>query len=75
MSGVFLARDRMGEIIQVGDTVQVHLRWCLNQHHVGRVVAISLPFVYVELPQWAGPGGMFPENLTVLDAMDMDIGL
>ena len=63
--------DREGRPIAVGDHVRVHL----NTDRMGTVLALGHQFVQVSIPElWQLPGGMLPQNLTVVEP-DMDIGL
>lgn len=67
-------RDREGQRIGVGDIVQVH-RY-VGDAYTGTVVRLGEAFVYVDIPLiWETPGGMLPENVTVIESVDIDIGL
>ncbi len=66
--------DRQGDALQVGDRVRVHLSGRDAEATVTRLGDNG--FVYVQDPKlWENdPGGMCPENLTILENA-MDVGL
>lgn len=67
--------DRRGQEIHIGDEVLVHL-YLGDYRSVVRLM--DDVWVYVSgVSVWepAALGGMFPENVTVIESVDMDIGL